>query len=305
MRGSSLAFLRKQNLCSLGGLVGRLSSQSRRFSSKGKLSLFPTQGDTESAYSFLFLHGGWEKASSWENTAKYFSAQGHNTGTLSFSGFDNSKTRSQNETTTIHGLVEEVQEATKELGSLTVLIAPCLGGFVAQKYLESWNVAALVLINSFPPNSEALLRRIAGLNEAESFDEKSLSKYGYSGIFSSLVGKPRLTIETEKLFDTSGSNFDLNSAQAHLQAPTTALAIDIFNNPVHFEPNYVPTLVIKSEKDRIIEQEDVNEIIAFHQTEDAVEIKDASHLFILDNPAASVDLRKAIEEWFGRNFLTR
>uniref|UniRef100_A0A7S3PQL4 AB hydrolase-1 domain-containing protein n=1 Tax=Aplanochytrium stocchinoi TaxID=215587 RepID=A0A7S3PQL4_9STRA len=294
------------------GLKSRALSQvysKRRFlsqnASHGALTKYASSGDVESAYSLLFLHGAWENAQSWADSAKYFAKLGHNSATLEFSGFSNSSTSAQTESeggTKVKNLVDQVHSAVTELGPLTLLVAPCLGGFIAQKYLESWGVPGLVLVNSFPPNASNVLRRIADLKPEEPFDSNALAQFGYTGIFSSLLGKPRFTVAPEKLFGTAADDANISKLKENLQAPTTELILDVFQNPVKLEPGSVPILVVQSTEDKIISDDDIQSIMTFHNAEQLVKIDRASHLFVLNDSQARDQLHEAIHKWFDETF---
>mmetsp|Transcript_10600 Transcript_10600/g.13828 ORF Transcript_10600/g.13828 Transcript_10600/m.13828 type:complete len:297 (+) Transcript_10600:243-1133(+) len=257
------------------------------------------RGDSNRSYPVLFLHGAWEDASSWTESAIYFADRGHTAATLEFSGFLGD---SYKEDAGVSLLTNELHEAINQLGPLTIVVAPCLGGFIAQKYLESWGIAGLVLINPFPPDSSNLLRRIADVGPDEPFDTKALLKFGHTGILQSLVDKPRLTVAPEKLFSISATDESLNELLRKLRAPSVDLILDIFQHPVKRKRQGIPTLVFQSSQDHIITEEDMGLTLSFHDTDRLVALNDASHLFVLNSSNARRQLHEEIETWFRSRF---
>jgi pimeloyl-ACP methyl ester carboxylesterase len=89
----------------------------------------------------LFVHGGWHSASCWANFVDFFADAGYRALALSLRGHGGS----------IADYVDDVRATADSLGSHPVLIAHSLGGFVVQRYLESHDAPAAVLVASVPP----------------------------------------------------------------------------------------------------------------------------------------------------------
>ena len=99
----------------------------------------------------LFVHGGWHSASCWSNFVDFFAAAGYRAVALSLRGHGGSPTAKPFHACSIADYVDDVRAVADSLGGRPVLIAHSLGGFVVQRYLESHDAPAAVLVASVPP----------------------------------------------------------------------------------------------------------------------------------------------------------
>jgi pimeloyl-ACP methyl ester carboxylesterase len=99
----------------------------------------------------LFVHGGWHSASCWANFVDFFADAGYRAVALSLRGHGGSPTAKPFHTCSIADYVDDVRATADSFGSHPVLIAHSLGGFVVQRYLESHDAPAAVLVASVPP----------------------------------------------------------------------------------------------------------------------------------------------------------
>jgi pimeloyl-ACP methyl ester carboxylesterase len=99
----------------------------------------------------LFVHGGWHSASCWANFVHFFADVGYRAVALSLRGHGGSPTAKPFHACSIADYVDDVRATADSLGSHPVLIAHSLGGFVVQRYLESHDAPAAVLVASVPP----------------------------------------------------------------------------------------------------------------------------------------------------------
>jgi alpha-beta hydrolase superfamily lysophospholipase len=99
----------------------------------------------------LFVHGGWHSASCWANFVDFFADAGYRAVALSLRGHGGSPAGKAFHTCSIADYIEDVRETADSLDRHPVLIAHSLGGFVVQRYLESHNAPAAVLVASVPP----------------------------------------------------------------------------------------------------------------------------------------------------------
>jgi non-heme chloroperoxidase len=100
----------------------------------------------------LFVHGAFAAAWCWaEHFLPYFAAQGYSAHALSLRGHGNSEGRDHLDWHSIGSYVEDVAEVIGSLGEAPVLIGHSMGGMVVQKYLETAEVPAAVLMASVPP----------------------------------------------------------------------------------------------------------------------------------------------------------
>jgi pimeloyl-ACP methyl ester carboxylesterase len=99
----------------------------------------------------LFVHGGWHSASCWSNFVDFFAAAGYRAVAMSLRGHGASPAGKPFHLCSIADYVDDVRVTADSLGGHPILIAHSLGGFVVQRYLESHDAPAAVLVASVPP----------------------------------------------------------------------------------------------------------------------------------------------------------
>jgi len=100
----------------------------------------------------LFVHGMWHGAWCWEEYfLPYFAQQGYKSYALSFRGHGASEGRERLRWTTLADYVADVSQVASQMDKAPVLVAHSMGGLVVQKYLESHDAPAAVLLASVPP----------------------------------------------------------------------------------------------------------------------------------------------------------
>ena len=107
------------------------------------------------APALLFVHGAYTGAWCWEeHFLPYFAQAGYAAHALSLSGHAGSPAREYLDTYSISQYVQDVTHILKKLDQPTVVIGHSMGGFVAQKLLETaiaQKLQGLVLLCSVPP----------------------------------------------------------------------------------------------------------------------------------------------------------
>jgi pimeloyl-ACP methyl ester carboxylesterase len=100
----------------------------------------------------LFVHGAWHAAWCWdEYFLSFFADKGYRALAVSFRGHGNSPTPKPLRTCSLADYVEDVSTAADSLPVRPVVIGHSMGGVVVQKYLESHDAPAGVLMASMPP----------------------------------------------------------------------------------------------------------------------------------------------------------
>lgn len=100
----------------------------------------------------LFVHGAWHGAWCWdEYFLDYFTGQGYHVHALSLREHGNSEKRGRLRWTTIADYVADVAQVAADLPTAPVLIGHSMGGAIVQKYLETHQAPAGVLLASMPP----------------------------------------------------------------------------------------------------------------------------------------------------------
>ena len=100
----------------------------------------------------LFVHGAWHAAWCWdEHFLSFFADKGYRALAVSFRGHGSSPTSKPLRTCSIADYVEDVSIVADSLPARPVVIGHSMGGLIVQKYLESHDAPAGVLMASMPP----------------------------------------------------------------------------------------------------------------------------------------------------------
>lgn len=101
----------------------------------------------------LFVHGGWHAAWCWDiHFLDFFASKGYRAVAVSLRGHGNSLSPTNIHSCTIADYVDDVVSVADRLPARPVVIGHSMGGFVVQKYLESHDAPAGVLLASAPPH---------------------------------------------------------------------------------------------------------------------------------------------------------
>jgi pimeloyl-ACP methyl ester carboxylesterase len=104
----------------------------------------------------LFVHGSWHGAWCWDaHFLDFFADKGYRALAVSLRGHGKSPTSKPLHTCSIADYVDDVASVADRLPTRPVVIGHSLGGDVVQKYLESHQAPAGVLLASFPPQGIA------------------------------------------------------------------------------------------------------------------------------------------------------
>jgi pimeloyl-ACP methyl ester carboxylesterase len=102
----------------------------------------------------LFVHGAAHAAWCWdEHFLGFFADNGYRATALSLRGHGDSPISKPLNKCTIADYVDDVRSVAATMPVTPVLIGHSMGGFIVQKYLETSNVPAAVLVSSAPPKS--------------------------------------------------------------------------------------------------------------------------------------------------------
>jgi pimeloyl-ACP methyl ester carboxylesterase len=97
----------------------------------------------------LFVHGMWHGAWCWdENFLPFFAENGYHVTALSLRGHAGSEGKIRGNT--IANYVSDVEQVAQTLDTAPVIIGHSMGGFLTQKYLETHEAPAAVLLASNP-----------------------------------------------------------------------------------------------------------------------------------------------------------
>lgn len=100
----------------------------------------------------LFVHGAWHGAWCWEeHFTGYFEDLGYEVHTVELRGHREGAGPRRLGWHSVADYVADVRAAVEKIDRPPVLVAHSMGGFVVQKYLETYDAAGAVLVASVPP----------------------------------------------------------------------------------------------------------------------------------------------------------
>ena len=188
----------------------------------------------------LFVHGGSHAAWCWdEHFLDFFADKGYRVLAPSLRGHGGSPTSKRLRTCSIADYVEDVCSVADNLTATPVVIGHSMGGFIVQKYLETHNAPAGVLITSAPPRGH-LGAQLRLIRRHQWRSVRSL----ISGKTSILFCTPDLVRESFFCAHTPESIVARTTARIQDESPR-AIALDMtFFNLVRFKSVTTPMLVL-------------------------------------------------------------
>lgn len=236
-----------------------------------------------SPISVLFLSTPFDNIRSqcWNPLIAHCLSAGHEVGMLNI--FD--------ENLNLHRKLELISSGISKLGPQTMVLAPSIAGFYAQKLLESYQVKGLFLINSFPPNSQTTLLKIVNDQVKSTHKELDLNilktEFGYSGRLQSLIQQDNVVLPffPSHLFADEDKYSWL---MADIRCPSITDIMEVYSNPVHLEKRVVPIYLLSSAGDGVVSEVDKVDTILFHgiRDENTSELVSNSHVFWLHDKEA-------------------
>jgi len=194
----------------------------------------------------LFVHGAWHGAWCWdEHFLPYFAKHGFTSYALSLRGHGHSHGNEKLRWTSIADYVSDVAQVVKQLPVTPVLVGHSMGGLVVQKFLETHQAPAAVLLASVPITGvlRTALRILA--RHPIAFLKANL----ILGLYP-IVGKPKLTRELFFSEDISEEKLKHYFKQIRDESYRAFLDMLIFALP---KPQKIKTdmLVLGAENDKI------------------------------------------------------
>jgi pimeloyl-ACP methyl ester carboxylesterase len=209
----------------------------------------------------LFVHGAWHAAWCWEeHFLNYFADKGYQALALSLRGHGKSTTPKSLRRCSLADYVDDVESVINSLPVRPVLIGHSMGGFVVQKYLESGDAPAGVLVASAPQRGTfgftlRLVRRHPWLIAKSSMTGNSLLP----------VCTPELARET--FFSAGTSESDVARYTARLNAESSRVGLDtmiFLPKPARVT---APLLVLGGGCDRVVLLKEVHATARAYRTE--------------------------------------
>lgn len=199
----------------------------------------------------LFVHGAYTGAWCWEeHFLPYFADQGYSAYALSLRGHGTSWGADNLDWWSIHDYVEDVRRVVAELDETPVLIGHSMGGFVVQKYLETAEAPAAVLMNAVPPQGLLNSSLILAVSRPSLMLDLNRILEG------EMVEPDALR---QALFAQPVPPEDLTRYFQHMQRESRRALWDmtLFNLPQTFRMSRPPMLVLGAENDALIPASDV------------------------------------------------
>ncbi len=235
----------------------------------------------------LFIHGMWHGAWCWDEFfLPFFADAGYRAAALSLRGHAGSEGKIRG--STIADYVSDVEQAARTFETHPVLIGHSMGGFIVQKYLESREAPAGVLLASIPPyglwpalgrvlrrDPRIVLKALFTWNMRPVVETPEKARWG---LFSADMPEEQLLKYHAKMNDESFRAF-LDLLGLNLARPKRV---------------ETPLLVLGAEKDTVISQRDVRAAAKAYGTR-AEFLPNMAHDMMLEAGWRSVATR--ILEW--------
>jgi len=239
----------------------------------------------------LFVHGAWHAAWCWdENFLGFFADKGYRALALSLRGHGDSPTERPLRACSVADFVEDVTVVADSLPTTPVVIGHSMGGLIVQKYLESNDSPAGVLMTSMPPqgNLGSALRWIRA-------HPWHFTKMTLTGKALPYISTPQLA--RERFFSAHTPDSDVVDYAARLQEDSARVGIDclVLSLP---RPKRVttPLLVLGADDDGAHTREEVCATARAYRTE-AEFFPNMGHNMMLEPGWAAVAER--IHTWLG------
>ena len=238
----------------------------------------------------VFVHGMYHGAWCWENFLPYFAERGYVSHAVSLRGHGASEGREKLKWFSLNDYVEDVVQVVDSLETPPVLVGHSMGGAVVQKYLESHQAPAAVLLASAPPGG----RRLGILRVLRVFRRYPLAtlKARFTLSLFPLVSD-RERFKTLFFSETTPEE-KLNKYFADVQDESLRAATEIIYSKMQSELITTPLLVLGAADDFLVTPEDLEITAQVYNTRAEI-FPDMAHDMMLENGWQAVADR--IIEW--------
>jgi pimeloyl-ACP methyl ester carboxylesterase len=239
----------------------------------------------------LFIHGAWHGAWCWdEHFLGFFADMGYRALALSVRGHGNSPAAKRMQFCRIADFVADVGTVADPLPARPVVIGHSLGGFVVQKYLESHDAPAGVLLASAPPSG------------ARGFLAREMKRHPWVSLRSAVTTRSLHGFNTPErsrqyFFSAQTPESDVARYTARLEEEFAGgLTFDTVLNLPQPQRITTPLLVLGAEFDGCFTQEEVRATARAYGTEAEI-FPGMGHDMMLEPGWEAVAER--IHTWFG------
>jgi pimeloyl-ACP methyl ester carboxylesterase len=224
----------------------------------------------------LFVHGMWHGAWCWdEYFLPYFAERGYEAHALSLRGHGASEGHERLRWTSAADYVADVAQVADQLPAPPVLVGHSMGGAIVQKYLESHQAPAAVLLAAAPPRGllPATLR-FAGRHPL------AFLKVNLKLSMWPVVATPELA--QEAFFSATMSEAQVRAYHEQMQNEAYRAYLDLMLlNLPHPKRVTTPLLVLGASRDTLISAAEVESTARAYGTE--AEFLDMGHDMMLEN----------------------
>jgi hypothetical protein len=237
----------------------------------------------------LFVHGAWHAAWCWdEYFLTFFADRGYRALAVSFRGHGSSPTPKLR-TCSIADYVEDVSVVADSLPRRPVVIGHSMGGFVVQKYLETHDAPAGVLMASMPPQG-ALASGLRWLKR----HPWHFTKIAITGQSLAYVNTPELA--RERFFSAHTPESQVLAYAARLQEESPRVGIGSSLNRARPKRVTTPLLVLGAQNDGAHTAKEVRATARAYHT-DAEFFPNMGHAMMLE--AGWDGVAERIHNWLG------
>lgn len=214
------------------------------------------------AHPLLFVHGAWHAGWCWEeNFLDHFVERGYRVLAPSLRGHGRSSIDKPLWMCSVSDYVSDVSSVIETLPSPPILVGHSLGGFVVQKYLETREAVAAVLMASTPPRGQlrSLLRSIRRHPWCS-------TKFTLTASPSDLCGTPGGVRELFFSDQAPDSLVDSFAVRLTSDSSRAVLFDTVIGDLVKTRRVRTPMLVLGGEADRVYTPDDVRRTAAAYDT---------------------------------------
>lgn len=242
-----------------------------------KLEIIREDPDSSERYTpLLFIHGMSHAAWCWtDHFLPYFAKQGYVSHALSLRGHGESEGRERLRWTSLAEYVSDVAQTVDQMEKPPVLVGHSMGGLIVQKYLESHEAPAAVLLASVPPQGviQATLR--LALRHPVVF-----MKVNMMMSILPLIDVPELAREI--LFSADMTEDKVRSCTSRLQDESYRVYLDMMGMDLPRPgPVKTPILVMGAADDRLISPGEVEATARAYRTRAEI-FPDMAHDMMLE-----------------------
>jgi|SoiMethySBSTD1v2_1073268.scaffolds.fasta_scaffold165198_3 pimeloyl-ACP methyl ester carboxylesterase len=239
----------------------------------------------------LFVHGAWHAAWCWdEYFLDFFADRGYRALAVSLRGHGNSSAPTPLSSCSVRDYVSDVASVAASLDTAPVVLGHSMGGFVVQKYLESHDAPAGVLLGSAPPKG------------ARSFVVRLFTRYPRLMVKVTFTGSSLALLNSagfakDNFYNAETAEADIARWVARLGEESRRISVDSFllDRP---KPALVtaPMLVLGTEPDHCVSGTELRATARAYRTEPEV-FPGMGHNMMLVPGWATVAER--IDAWLG------